>query len=196
MDHVVELGHHQVFVADQRIVDRCALGLGDVTDPAVVVTDRVDAEAQDLGVALVEFRFEFGQVTQFGGAHRGEILGMGKQDGPAIADPLVKVEGAFGGVGGEIRCFVANADSHVRSPCSDGQGRRQGSECAFNGMDATQYRRGSATRRNGLNTSLAHQRNQLLTLGIGEHRAETGPDIFRHVARVAGAGNHAGHRRM
>jgi hypothetical protein len=37
---------------------------------------------------------------------------MVKQDGPAVANPLIEVEGAFGGFGAEIGGFVANADGH------------------------------------------------------------------------------------
>src|SRR6185437_17151027 len=41
-----------------------------------------------------------------------EILRVREQDRPLVADPLVKVDLAFGGFGGEIGGFVANADSH------------------------------------------------------------------------------------
>ena len=67
------------------------------------LVDRVDAEADDLGVALFEFRLEPGHVAEFRGAHRREILRVRKQDGPAIADPFVKIDGALRGFSGEIR---------------------------------------------------------------------------------------------
>jgi hypothetical protein len=39
---------------------------------------------------------------------------MGEQDGPRIADPVMKADGAFGGVGREIRGGIANLKSHHR----------------------------------------------------------------------------------
>ncbi|MNL19988.1 hypothetical protein D3C87_1412170 [compost metagenome] len=147
MNHVVELGHHQVFIADQRIVDGVALGFLDVTDPLVVVADRVDAQPEDLGVALVELWLEFGQIAQFSGANRSEILRMGKQDGPAITDPLVEIERAFGGLGSEIRSFVANTNCHNRSPCSSEQGRPRHAAGSQELIFAKQYRRAFMTRR-------------------------------------------------
>ncbi|MCY1415612.1 hypothetical protein D9M71_311030 [compost metagenome] len=116
MDHVVELGHHQVVVADHRVVDRVALGFLDVTNPFAVVADRVDGQADHLGIALVELGLELGHVTQLSGADRSEVLRVGEQDGPLIADPLVEVDRAFGGFGGEIGRFITNADCHVYPP--------------------------------------------------------------------------------
>ncbi|MCY1350079.1 hypothetical protein D9M69_363020 [compost metagenome] len=116
MDHVVELGHGEVLVTDHRIVHRTALGFLDIADPLAVVADRVDGKAHHLGVALVELGLEPGHVAQLGGADRGEVLRVGEQDGPLVADPLVEVEGAFGGFCGEIGGFVTNADCHVRPP--------------------------------------------------------------------------------
>ncbi|MCY1183024.1 hypothetical protein D9M73_236120 [compost metagenome] len=121
MDHVIELGHHQVLVADHRVVDGMALGFCDITQPGMVVGNRVDTEPDHFGVALVEFRLELGQVAQFSGADRGEILRVRKQDGPVVANPFVEIQRALGAFGSEIRCFVANADCHVRSPFNDGQ---------------------------------------------------------------------------
>jgi hypothetical protein len=40
MDHVVELRHGEIRIADQRIVDLVSLGLLDVADPALVVRRR------------------------------------------------------------------------------------------------------------------------------------------------------------
>ncbi|MNY41309.1 hypothetical protein D3C86_1761150 [compost metagenome] len=111
-----------------------------------MVADRVDAQPENLGVALVELWLEFGQITQFSGADRREIFRMRKQDRPAVTDPLMKVERAFGGVGGEIRRFVANTDCHVRSPCGNGQGRPDRAAGSQEPIVAKQYRRALMTR--------------------------------------------------
>src|SRR6266478_2087071 len=50
---------------------------------------------------------ELGAVAKLGGADRREILGMGKEQHPIVARPIIEVQLAFGGVGGEIgRGFV------------------------------------------------------------------------------------------
>jgi hypothetical protein len=51
VDHVVEVRHLAVLVADQREGEGRALRLLDVAGPALVGLDRVDREADELGVA-------------------------------------------------------------------------------------------------------------------------------------------------
>src|SRR3546814_6893469 len=79
-------------------------GLLDVLGPALVVLDRIHAEADELHVALVELRLEPGDVAELGGADRREVLGMREQHGPAIADPVMELELPLGGLRGEIGC--------------------------------------------------------------------------------------------
>ncbi|PYQ18784.1 MAG: hypothetical protein DMF79_14145 [Acidobacteria bacterium] len=109
VDHVVELRHVEVGVADDRIVGRRALGLLDVLGPLLVVGHGIDAQADHLAVALRELRLELGHVAELGGADRGEVLGVREQDGPPVSDPLVEVELAFRGLRREVRRLVSNA---------------------------------------------------------------------------------------
>jgi hypothetical protein len=109
MDHVELLRDLQVGVADQRIVDRRALRLLDVLDPFRVIAHRVDAQADDLRVALVELGLELRHVAELGRADRREILRMRKQDRPAVADPFVKADAALRRLRGEIGYLIAYA---------------------------------------------------------------------------------------
>jgi hypothetical protein len=86
-----------------------ALGLFDIRKPFLVAADRVHADPDHFAIALVEFRLEARHVSQLGGAHRREILGMGEQDCPAVPDPFVEVDRTLGSVGGEIRGFIIDA---------------------------------------------------------------------------------------
>jgi hypothetical protein len=108
--HAVELGDLELGVADQRVVGREALRLLDVAHPAGVALHRIDREADDLDATPVELRLDLGQVPQFGGADRGEVLGMREQDGPFVADPFMEADAALGGVGLEVWCLAANAE--------------------------------------------------------------------------------------
>src|SRR2546429_6471407 len=83
-----------------------ALGLLDVVDPAGVVTHGVGAQPEDFGVAPVELRLEASHVTELGGAHRREVLGVREQDRPLVAEPLVKMNRALGRFAGEVGRFV------------------------------------------------------------------------------------------
>ena len=57
-----------------------------------MAVDRIDAEADELGVALGELGLDLGHVAELGGADGGEVLGMGKQDRPLVADPLMEID--------------------------------------------------------------------------------------------------------
>ena len=62
--HAVELGDREVGVADHRIVRRGALRLLDVLRPLRVAVDRIDRQADDLDVALVEFGLELAPCSR------------------------------------------------------------------------------------------------------------------------------------
>ena len=112
MDHVVELRDVEVRVADERIVDLRALRLLDVLHPARVVGHGIDAQADDLRVALVEFGFQPRHVAELRRAHGREVLRMGEEDRPAVADPLVEPDLSLRRFGGKVRRFVPNSDCH------------------------------------------------------------------------------------
>ena len=111
-EHAVQLRDVEVAVRDDRVVGRGALGLGDVLGPLLVVLQRVDRQADDLHAAAVEVRLDAGHVAQLGGADGGEVARVAEQHGPAVADPVVEVDPALGGVGLEVRCVVADGQRH------------------------------------------------------------------------------------
>src|SRR6185436_11986274 len=70
-----------------------------------------------LAVALVELWLEPGHVAELGRAHRREVLRVREEDGPAIADPLVEVDGALGGLCREVRRLAVDSECHGILPC-------------------------------------------------------------------------------
>src|SRR5262249_34089778 len=80
--------------------------------PALVILDAVDAQADDLHVALLELGLEARHRTQLRRADRGEVLGVREQDGPLVPHPVVKAELAFGGLGGECGGLGAEPNAH------------------------------------------------------------------------------------
>ena len=73
-----------------------------------MVVDRVDRQADDLGIALVELGLDARHVAQLGGADRGEVLRVREQHRVAVADPLVEIDRTLGSFDLEIGCFVAD----------------------------------------------------------------------------------------
>ena len=78
--------------------------------------DRIDAQPDDLGVALVELGLQPGHVAELGRADRREVLRMREQDRPAVADPLVELDRALGGLGREVRRSGVDAKRHDETP--------------------------------------------------------------------------------
>ena len=63
----------------------------------------------NLHVALGKFRLQARHGAQFGGADGREVFGMRKQNCPAVADPVVKVDRSLRGFGGEIGGRIVDA---------------------------------------------------------------------------------------
>ena len=76
--HVVELRDLHVRVADEWVVGCVTLSLFDVFRPLLVIAGGIDAQTHYLAITFVELRLESCHITELGGAHRGEILGVGK----------------------------------------------------------------------------------------------------------------------
>src|SRR5262249_42160590 len=61
---------------------------------------------------------------KFGGAYRREILRVGEQHGPGIADPVVEANFSLGGLRLEIRRDVIDGESHHTPPSCRVNGHR------------------------------------------------------------------------
>src|SRR6185295_12328995 len=92
------------------------LRLLDVARPSLVRLHRVDAEADDLRVSLVELGLEAGHLAQLRRAHRSEILRVGEQHAPGPAERLVKADRTLGRLNVEIGSYVANLQCHEMPP--------------------------------------------------------------------------------
>ncbi len=82
--------------------------------------DRIDGDADDLDAALAEFALDAGHCAQLGGADGREILRVREENSPAVADPLMEIDGAGSGFGGEVRSDIVDAKAHVSSSLSCG----------------------------------------------------------------------------
>ena len=125
-EHPVQLGDGEVVVGDDRVVGSVALGLLDVLRPPLVVTRRVDGNADDLHVAAVELRFDLRHIAELGRAHRCEVLRMREEHRPGVADPVVEPNLALRRLRRKVRRRVVDRQSHFppflwsRSPALPG----------------------------------------------------------------------------
>ena len=89
-----------------------ALGPLDVGGPAGVIFDGVDAEADDFAVAPGELSFKAGHAAELGGADRREVFGVGEEDAPGVAKPLVETDGTAGGHGLKVGSQIIDTQCH------------------------------------------------------------------------------------
>ena len=110
--HVVEFRDLEFRVSNHRIGHFVTLGFFNIRRPLAVTGNRIDAEADNFRVALGKLRLKARHVAEFGRAYRGEILGVRKQDRPAISNPFMKVNLALRGFRGEVWSFGIDAKRH------------------------------------------------------------------------------------
>ena len=114
--HPVRLRDGEVLVGDDRIVGCLPLGLLDVLRPVLVPVGGVDREPDDLDAAPVELGLDLRHVAELGRADGREVLRMGEEDRPRVADPVVELDPPFRRVGLEVRCSVVELQSHFVPP--------------------------------------------------------------------------------
>jgi len=111
IQHIIQVRHLALLVADDGKGEVRAGDLVDVVDPAGVRVDGIGAEADELDVALGELRLELGEGAELGGADGGVVFGVGEENDPGAADEGVEVDGAGGGVGLEVGGGGAEAEA-------------------------------------------------------------------------------------
>ncbi len=107
MNHVIEFGNFMIRIRDDGKVERRPLRLANVFCPTRVRIGWIDTQSDDFDVALFEFRFQPRRFAQFSRANRREVLWMGKQTSPAVANPVVKADLSLGGFRREIRRHIS-----------------------------------------------------------------------------------------
>lgn len=108
--HVVGKGNLAVLVTDDREGQLAARDLVDVLDPATMALDRVGGETDELGATLGEFWLELCKGTELSCANRSVVLWMREQNHPLVANEVVEVDLAVGGLSIEVRGDAAQAE--------------------------------------------------------------------------------------
>jgi hypothetical protein len=100
--HVVRKRDLPLLVANDGELQVAARNLVDVLDPAIVAVDGVRGEADELRATLGELGLELREGAELGGADGSVVLRMREEDHPLVADELVEVDWALGGLGLEV----------------------------------------------------------------------------------------------
>lgn len=96
VQHVVCVGHLPLFIADHWEAEIGVRNLVNVLDPLMVVLYVVCRQTNQFDATLRELRLKFGKGPQLRRANRSEILRVGEQNDPFVADELVEVDGSIG----------------------------------------------------------------------------------------------------
>ena len=78
VQHIIQIGHLPLLVANDREPQPAARDLVDILDPAAMGVDRIRREADQLYASFCEFRFQFGKSAELCGAYGRVILGVRK----------------------------------------------------------------------------------------------------------------------
>lgn len=111
VNHVVQVGDLALGVGDDGELELGAGDLIDVLDPTVVRFNVVGTQTDELDTTRGELGLKLGEGTELGGADGSEIIGVGEEDGPLVADEVVEVDGTVGGLGVEVRGSRAQTEA-------------------------------------------------------------------------------------
>jgi hypothetical protein len=74
-----------------------------------VVGNRIDAEAHHLCSALGKLLFQAGDGSQFCGANGRDILGVGEEYSPTVANPLMELDRTLGSLSRDVGSNIVDA---------------------------------------------------------------------------------------
>ncbi len=86
----------------------------DILDPGIVLVNGIGRETNQLDVALGELWLKLCECAELGGADWGEVVWVGEEDDPGVANKLVEVDWALGGLGLETWGDGAEAEAARR----------------------------------------------------------------------------------
>jgi hypothetical protein len=112
--HVIGISNLALLVANDGESKLAARDLINVLDPSSVRLDGVGRKANQLDTALGELWLELCESTKLGGADWSVIFRVGEEDNPVVANELMEVDGASGGLGLEVWGNGAEAETGSR----------------------------------------------------------------------------------
>lgn len=119
IQHIVLVCNLSALVANDWEAQLGARDLIDILDPLIVLVNRVCGEADQLDIALLELWLKLGEGAELRGADWSEVVWVGEEDDPGVADELVEVDWATVGLGLEVWGDGAEAEAERAVSCFD-----------------------------------------------------------------------------
>lgn len=103
VNHIVQVGNLAAGVGNDGEGELGAIDLVDVLDPGLVGVGAIGAKTNQLDIAGSELGLELSESTELGGADGREVIRVGEEDSPAVANELVEGDRTIGGISFEVR---------------------------------------------------------------------------------------------
>lgn len=107
--HVVGVGDLALLVTNDGELQLGAGDLINVLDPATVALNSVGRETDEFDATLGELRLELCESTKLSGADGGVVLGVREKHNPFVANEVVEVDWAVGGLSIKVGSDAAQA---------------------------------------------------------------------------------------
>ena len=101
--HIIEVGDFSLLITYDWEAQLAARDLVDILDPSSVRLDGVGGKTDQLDTTLGELGLELSEGTEFGGADGCVVFWVREEDNPLVANKLVEVNRASGGLSLEVR---------------------------------------------------------------------------------------------
>jgi hypothetical protein len=100
--HIIGECNLSLLVTDDWERELASRDLIDILDPSSVRFDGVGRETDQLDTTLCEFWLKLCESSELSGANWSIIFGVGEENNPVVANELMKIDWAIGGLGLEV----------------------------------------------------------------------------------------------
>lgn len=102
VNHVVRVSNLSLWVGNNWERQLRASDLINVSDPSLVRLGTVGRQTNELGVSLLKLWLQLSESTQLSGTDWSEVIWVGEENGPRVANVLVEGNWTVRSVGGEV----------------------------------------------------------------------------------------------
>ena len=109
--HIICKSNLSVLVADDGEAQCTASNLIDIVDPSAMSLYGIGREPDQFHPTFGKVGLILGQSRKLSSAHRGVVLGVREEDGPAVANPLMEVDETQCRLSLEVWCCRSQAEA-------------------------------------------------------------------------------------
>jgi len=110
VNHVISVRDLSILVTDDGEFEVGSRDLINVLDPLAVGLNSVRRQTDEFDSTLGKLRLELSECTQLSGTNRCEILRMGEENNPVVANEFVELDFSIGGLSFEVRSYASKTE--------------------------------------------------------------------------------------